>query len=650
MPTLRVATAVVSIALLTTGCPLIEDPEPVPLTEDAGGGDDIDDNDNDPLPSAPAAIEFPDDEFVIERDSPTQPEAEVYDGNGELLENYPVDWSSDNPEIVEISSGGMAIGHEIGETELVAVAGEVTNSWPTRVVGAAVADVTVIPEDTDIVIGQQIPYAVNLRDAANTPIDDERPVDWTSADPDIATIDDDGMVEGVGPGDTEIIAVVEGVEGRGELTVEDVDIVDVEINASDAETIIAGDTAQLEATGYTAGDQSIDGIAGDWSSNDESVVTIDDQGGLEAVDVGEATIEFQFDDLSDELDVEVIFPVAHIDTGDGFVCAIAGDDSLYCAGDNDQGQLADSTTDDSTIAVASSFGSSVEELSLGQNHGCLIDDNADIYCWGDNDSGQVDGSPGGSISDPVEVTISGDAVDISAGQLHSCAVTDSDDVYCWGANDDYQLGVSDTSEAGPVSVSGSTGFTAVAAGTQHTCAAGTDESGYCWGANDRGQLGGSTDDDDSSTPELVDGGYEFAALSAGNDFTCGTHPSGPPACWGANDRGQLGSSGTTDQDVPLTLALDSGESMLRLNAGDEHVCGVVTGALARCWGAHDDDRLGIDTSDDITSPEEVDDDRQFDVVAAGSDHSCGLTPDNAVYCWGNSPGDGLGFEPLNFDW
>ena len=43
-----------------------------------------------------------------------------------------------------------------------------------------------------------------------------------------------------------------------------------------------------------------------------------------------------------------------------------------------------------------------------------------------------------------------------------------------------------------------------------------------------------------STPALVSGGHEFAAVSADRLRTCGVTTNGDAYCWGSNERGQLG--------------------------------------------------------------------------------------------------------------
>lgn len=638
------------IVLLCTGCPLGgEQNRPTP-DEDVGEVDDADtgtEEDADTDERRPASIEFPTERFVIEEGSPTAPEAEVLDQNGEVMVDEPINWSSVDPEIIEISAGGQAIGQQLGETELIAEAGEVTAQWPAEVVGEAVAEVTVIPEDTTIIVGQQIPYNVELRDDANGIIEDDRPVNWSSENPEVATVDAAGIVTGIAAGDTEIVAVVEGIEDRGQLAVEDAEIGSIEITPAAPGALIMGDTLQLQATVYDVDDNALEGVTAQWTSSDPEVAEVDG-GVVEGLSVGETTITASFDEVEDSIAVEVVqASLGGLTSGDGFTCVNASQ-SPYCVGA--ENILGDGSGESSEVAVAVDFGGDVETVSIGDTHGCLVDVGGDAYCWGENTEGQLGTSSVDVALSPVLVDIDASFVDVSAGATHSCGVTDDDRIYCWGANDHSQLGDSDTGQTGPVEVTGGPGFVEVAAGAKHTCAIGTDDNGYCWGDNSRSQLGGDTDAATSASPETVIGGYEFGSMTAGGEFTCGTDPSGPPVCWGAGDRGQLGYGGTEDQDVPLTIALDAGESLVSIDAGAEHVCGIVSGGNVRCWGAFEDGRLGIDTDTDVTEPTAVDDGVQFDTVAAGTAHTCATNPEHELYCWGGAPGSGLSIEEIGFEW
>ncbi len=80
-----------------------------------------------------------------------------------------------------------------------------------------------------------------------------------------------------------------------------------------------------------------------------------------------------------------------ISVGQYHACAILDNGDAFCWGSNELGQLGDgSTTDRSTPSrVSMPEGSVVSTISAGNQHTCAILSNASVYCWGDNSDGQL---------------------------------------------------------------------------------------------------------------------------------------------------------------------------------------------------------------------------------------------------------------------
>jgi alpha-tubulin suppressor-like RCC1 family protein len=132
----------------------------------------------------------------------------------------------------------------------------------------------------------------------------------------------------------------------------------------------------------------------------------------------------------------------------------------------------------------------------------------------------------------------------------------------------------------------------LALGAAHTCAL-LDDGLACWGANDRGQLGvGAGAGATSPVPAEVDlGAPGFrGAVAAGAHHTCLARDQvAALRCWGDNTHGQLGADPvrTPGSDTPRYLPEENGK--FALVTGAEHTC-VANGVdeLA-CFG---DDRHG----------------------------------------------------------
>ena len=184
-------------------------------------------------------------------------------------------------------------------------------------------------------------------------------------------------------------------------------------------------------------------------------------------------------------------------------------------------------------------------------------------------------------------------------------------------------------------------FAAVSPGEQHTCGLTTDGTGYCWGDNTDGQLGDGTASSIARlTPASVAGRLVFAALSAGFRRTCGIATGSAAYCWGYNGEGYLGDGTMTNRLSPA--AVTGGLAFAAVNASSSHTCGVTTAGAAYCWGANSYGQLGDGTTTPRTRPTAVLGGLTFASVATGYAHTCGVTTGGAVYCWGYNGAGELG--------
>jgi alpha-tubulin suppressor-like RCC1 family protein len=194
--------------------------------------------------------------------------------------------------------------------------------------------------------------------------------------------------------------------------------------------------------------------------------------------------------------------VTAIAAGAAHTCAIAGG-AAYCWGSNVSGQLGVNNNTNSAVplAVLSSgalSGLTVSTISAGQAHTCAIA-GGKAYCWGINNNGQLGNNSTINTTVAVAVTApwaTGAALSsLSAGMYSTCVVA-AGKAYCWGDNSNGQLGNGNTTDQKtPVAVT-ATGVLSgtvdqVTAGATHSCAVSASVA-YCWGENAEGRLGNNT--------------------------------------------------------------------------------------------------------------------------------------------------------------
>src|SRR6185295_17508931 len=105
-------------------------------------------------------------------------------------------------------------------------------------------------------------------------------------------------------------------------------------------------------------------------------------------------------------------------------------------------------------------------------HACALVGDGSMRCWGDNAAGQL-GNPSVATGSSVPVTVSGigSATALTTGAFHTCALLADRTLRCWGQDEQGQLGDGTrTNSSTPVTVSGISGVAAVGGGGVHTCA------------------------------------------------------------------------------------------------------------------------------------------------------------------------------------
>ena len=297
---------------------------------------------------------------------------------------------------------------------------------------------------------------------------------------------------------------------------------------------------------------------------------------------------------------DVLDQVTQVVAAAGFSCALMADESVTCWGDNNVGELGNTSAGGMQMfPIRVAIAERVKSIAAAGEFACALLDTAQrsIRCWGDNYNGQLGDGTKTDRPTPTDVVVTerdgskkllAGITSIAAGSNHTCAVLDDTSVACWGFNWTGELGDGTYSDSvSPVAVVSSTsghpkltGIESVSANGVHTCARyGTTWMTTCWGNNSQGQLGNPAAGLTSSG--AVDVALGIRSVDAGQESTCAMLADYRIACWGGNGDGQLGTGTTAGSDVPIILGP---EKITSLSVGTYHACAVLPDTTIECWG------------------------------------------------------------------
>lgn len=197
-------------------------------------------------------------------------------------------------------------------------------------------------------------------------------------------------------------------------------------------------------------------------------------------------------------------------------------------------------------------------------------------------------------------------------------------------------------------------LTSIEVGDAFTCGIANLGRGYCWGLSDLGQTG--TTPDSTCFSNVGDGTLpcilppkrmnrpelQFASISAGGTFACGIATDQHLYCWGDDRFGQIGNGSTGAGETP-SLATVKTERFAMVSAGTSHACALNLAGRAFCWGNDDRGQLGDNRNINSTTPIPIADSTlAFTMISAGDRHTCGVTTSGNAYCWGEGINGQLG--------
>jgi alpha-tubulin suppressor-like RCC1 family protein len=316
----------------------------------------------------------------------------------------------------------------------------------------------------------------------------------------------------------------------------------------------------------------------------------------------------------------------NMDSRSGHSCAVTADGAAYCWGSDAWGMLGDGQHGEGIPVTMNAKPTSVtgvpaiKEIALGGAHSCLLGTDGTVWCAGDDAQGQIGAASvtndcsGGDVCVTHFSLVQGSQRfrTISAGTIHNCGLTDTGEAWCWG----YDVTGQRASFSAPTLVPGGLAFQSIASGGSGNCGIAVGGGAYCWGDNTWGEagIGSASPSARPATPTAVVTPVPLVSLAHGVDHVCGLTADGTAYCWGDNENGQLGTTTTETCQTGSGAFLPCSSTPVKVNTtlrftalagGYWHTCGLVASGDAYCWGRNDQGQLGTGDTVSKTTPTKV---------------------------------------------
>jgi len=352
------------------------------------------------------------------------------------------------------------------------------------------------------------------------------------------------------------------------------------------------------------------------------------------------------------------------------------------------------------------------QLAAGTRHSCGIDEDRKAWCWGygfngrlgqgsENTNAIAQNQRGGWVaavqhlshsSYPIPVDTDLRFKKIAPGHRHTCAIDTSDEIWCWGSNVHFSFGLGARFSDGIYGIDHNIQKTEVArpeyqitlengpwldvgSGEWFSCGLKVDGSMYCWGRTGDGAVpdpwnpnGTQVQQNYTSNnfwtgesvtgnkvtsfvayyPVRVGGTARYTSMSVGMRHVCAIDIMDQAWCWGWNQYGATGGSGTV---VKAPVAVGAPGQYKKIAAGALHTCAIDQDDKAWCWGYGGSGRLGNESTSNSTSPVAVSGDHRFKDISTRGPGTCALDFEGKAWCWGdNSTGVVNAKNPREGDW
>ncbi|MEJ2541202.1 MAG: Ig-like domain-containing protein [Gemmatimonadota bacterium] len=227
--------------------------------------------------------------------------AEAVDIFGNRVTPDDLSWESSNRDAVRVSQSGVVTARANGVAQITASADGVTSAPVRVVVEQVAAGVEIEPAPGwEVARGEEREFRASAVDRLGQPLEGSS-IEWSSSDPGVLAIDDDGIARGVAFGSATVTARLQGGSGLSATSQGTVGVGPLESLvvtpgsiAFDALTV----SAPLSVEGRDAFGNGVEVGNVSWSSSDRDVAEVSDDGVVTATGQGDAVVRARVDGIT----------------------------------------------------------------------------------------------------------------------------------------------------------------------------------------------------------------------------------------------------------------------------------------------------------------------------------------------------------------
>ena len=327
-----------------------------------------------------------------------------------------------------------------------------------------------------------------------------------------------------------------------------------------------------------------------------------------------------------------------VEVGPGFTMLRCQNGNVYSSGSNTDGALGLGTKDSAFYFTQIQI-DSVSQISTHGGHVIAVMNNGNVSGWGQNDVGQLGDSSFQNIPSPVNIPFNAKIIQVEAGKYHSLFLDSNGQIHGLGSNLFGKLGTlrPPYSHLAPVLIPGIDSVIKISAGDNHSLAIRNDSTVWSWGYNSWGQLGhGNTLD--TSKPRQVMILSRVIDIDAGISESYAVTFDGRVYGWGKNSQGELGNAVARDNNPhPNPVVIPGISNAVQVEAGYRYALALLKDGTVMAWGRNEFYELGDSTTTNRYTPVKVKNLRHIHSISANVGVAFAIDSSGQIFSWGYSP-------------